>query len=382
MRIVIASNPFKGSMSGIEVADRIAAGMKAGFGGRLTADKVPIADGGDGTLDAVAASVKAKEFRMKAPDALGRARATRYLIIDGGATAVVEMALVSGLAMIGATERNPEAASTYGMGLLIADALKRGARRVIVGIGGSATNDGGAGMAAALGYRFIGADGREAMPRGGTLKNIKKIDDSGALAALAGAEILVACDVTNPLVGPRGASAVYGPQKGADEAMVKRLDAGLKSYAGVVERHFKRKFRNEPGAGAAGGAGFGLMAFAGARLVSGIDLMIDITGLDKRASGADLMVTGEGRMDSQSAQGKAPFGALKLAKKYGIPAIAFCGGVEEEDALCEAGFTAVFPIVDKPMSLEAAMSGGGELLERAARRAGRLLRAGMRMGAK
>lgn len=372
MRIVIASNPFKGSLSGIEVSDRIAAGFRAGLG-RVTIDKAPIGDGGDGTLDAVASSVKAERVFKTVPNPLGRRIKADYLLIDG-ARAVVEMARASGLALLKPEERDPMKASTFGTGLLIGDALERGARRFIIGIGGSATNEGGTGIAAALGYRFLDKNGKKIEICGGELKRIARIDAGNLNFHAREASFLVASDVTNPLLGPEGASAVYSPQKGASPAQAAKLEEGMTHLAGIVERDLGKYLRETPGAGAAGGTGYGLMVFLDAELRPGIDLMIDITGLDRRVKAADLVVTGEGRMDSQSAHGKAPFGLLRLAKKHGKPIVAFCGGVEDEDALHRAGFTAVFPIVNRPMSLEEAVRDGGELLERAALRAARLMK--------
>jgi glycerate kinase len=373
MRIVVASNPFKGSMSGIEAADRIEAGLKAGLG-RVVVDKAPVADGGDGTLDAVAAGVKSERVYKKVSDPLGRRVKADYLLIDGGRAAVVEMARASGLVLLKSNERNPEGTTSRGTGELIRDALGRGVKRVIVGIGGSATNDGGAGIAAALGWRFLAADGKPVEPRGGELARVVRIDSRGVHPRLKDVEIIVASDVTNPLLGPNGAAAVYSPQKGATPQQVKRLEAGMKSFADVVEAALGRRLRDAPGAGAAGGTGYGLMAFLGAKLVSGISMMIEIARLEERVKKSDLVITGEGHIDSQTAQGKAPFGVLKLAKKHGVPVIAFCGGVEDEESLRKAGFTAVIPIADGPMTLEEAVAGGGALLERAVRRTAWLIR--------
>ncbi|HOO55252.1 MAG TPA: glycerate kinase [bacterium] len=376
MKVVIASNPFKGSLSGIEVADRIAAGFKSGMG-RVSVDKVPIADGGDGTLDAVASSVKSERIFKRVRYPLGNSGKADYLLVDGGKTGVVEMARASGLALLKDSERDPVKATTFGTGQLIKDALDRGVKRIIVGIGGSATNDGGMGIAAALGCRFLDSKGKPVAPCGGGLSRVARIDMGKRHPGVAGVEILVASDVTNPLLGENGAAAVYSPQKGASPAQVRQLDAGLEHLADVVLADLGKDLRDYPGAGAAGGTGYGLMTFLEARLQSGIDLMIDITQLEKRVKAADLVVTGEGFMDSQSAQGKAPYGVLKLAKKYKKPVIAFCGGLVEEDSLNRAGFTAVFPIVDKPMALDRAIAEGGPLLEAAARRAARLIKAFM-----
>ncbi len=378
MKIIIACNPFKGSMTSLEAAAAIEEGFLSVW---KTAEvvKVPIADGGDGTLDAVAFSVDCERVNMFVIDALGRRCKSEYLIIDNGKTAVVEMAKASGLAMLGRHERDVMKATTYGTGMLIRDALERGVRKVIIGIGGSATNDGGTGMATALGYRFIGDGGREIEPCGGNLQSIKSIDSSNIYSGIKSAELLVASDVVNPLLGPSGAAAVYAPQKGASDAQVKQLEKGLANLASVVERDLGKKSSSFPGAGAAGGTGYGLVVFLGARLEPGIDLMLDATKMAEKMKGADLAVTGEGRMDSQSAQGKAPFGVLRLAKKRGIPIIAFCGGLEDESGLKRAGFTAVIPVVDRPMRVENAVADSVGLTARAAARTAALIEAGMKL---
>lgn len=377
MKIVIACNPFKGSMTSIEVSEAIKEGFRTVWrdAAILTA---PIADGGDGTLDAVASSVEHERVELSVNDALGRSRESEYLLTEGGGAAVIEMAKASGLAMLDNSERNVMKASTAGTGELINDALCKGAKKVLVGIGGSATNDGGTGMAAVLGYRFLDGSGGEITPCGGNLGDIRSIDSSGVDEAVKGIEFLVASDVTNPLLGPEGASAVYGPQKGATDAQVKELDSGLANLAAIVRRDLGIDLEDFPGAGAAGGLGYGLMVFLGATLKPGIDLMIDATKLADKMNGADLAVTGEGRMDSQSAHGKAPFGVLELAKKNGVPVIAFCGGFEDEHELIRAGFSAVVPVVDGPMSVEDAVAGGCELTRRAAARVAALISMGAR----
>jgi glycerate 2-kinase len=373
MRIIIASNPFKGSLSGVEVAERIAAGFKAGLG-RVDVDLAPIGDGGDGTLDAIASSVKSERVCRTVLGPLGGKIRADYLLIDGGRTAVVEMARASGLALLREEERDPIKATTFGTGQLIKDALERGVERIIVGIGGSATNDGGAGIAAALGFRLLDKSGKEIERGGGGLKKLAGIDSCKRHERIGKVKFIVASDVTNPLLGPEGASAVYSPQKGASPAQVKELESCLARLATVVERDLGKKLAGAPGAGAAGGTGYGLMVFLDARLKSGIDMIIDITGLDARVKAADLVITGEGRMDAQSAHGKAPFGVLKLAKRHKKPIIAFVGGVEGEQSLHRAGFTSVFPIVNKPMALGDSVRDGGELLERAALRVARLIK--------
>ncbi len=375
MKILIASNPFKGSMNSTVAAEAIARGFRKVYP-RASFDISPIADGGDGTLDAVAASVPSETVTMEIPGPLSRETQASYLLVDGGATAVIEMANSSGLVLLKASERNPMKATTYGTGLLIADALARGVRKVMVGIGGSATNDGGTGIAAALGYVFLDAKGQPVRPCGGQLARISRIDASKVNPLLAGTSFLVASDVTNPLLGDQGAAAVYSPQKGASPQQVTQLEAGLARLAEIVSRDLRKDFSKKPGAGAAGGTGYGLMTFAGAKLRPGFEIMAELSGLEKRIAKASLVITGEGRIDCQSVKGKAPFGVLGLARKYGKPVVVFAGGIQDEDALIKAGFAAIVPIVDRPATLDEAMSRGPEFIELSATRAARLMRAG------
>lgn len=377
MKIVIATNPFKSSISSVLAGEIISKAFTEALP-RVSTDAVPIADGGDGTLDCIATAVPAQRIKKKVPGPLGRPMTADYLLIDGGKTAVVEMARASGLALLKDGERNPMVATALGTGLLIRDAVNRGVKKIIVGIGGSATTEGGISAAVAAGYRFLNSKGEELPPVGASLEKIRRIDASGFISEFSGVDITVACDVTNPLYGPEGAAIVYSPQKGATPAMVRQLEKGLIRLADTAARDLGKDLRNVPGAGAAGGMGFGLLAFLGARLVSGIDMMISVTKLDQRLKGASLLITGEGRLDAQSAQGKAPYGLLKLAKKNKIPIIAFCGSVQQEKELYKAGFTAVFPIVTGPMTLEQAMNDAENLLYLAALRAARFYGAAMK----
>ena len=372
MKIVIACNAFKGSLTSVRAGRIIARAFRRAMPD-VEIHEVPIADGGDGTLDCIAAAVASKRVRKKVSGPLFAPLTADYLLIDNGRAAVVEMARASGLALLRREERDTARATTLGTGLLIRDAIERGCEKIIVGIGGSATTDGGTGAAAALGYVFRDARGRALEPRGASLARIRKIDDSSVLDKFKDVEIIVACDVANPLLGPGGAAVMYAPQKGASPAQVKQLEAGLKNLADVAARDLGLNFRNTPGAGAAGGMGFGLMTFLSARLVSGIDMMIEAAGLEEKLHGADLLITGEGRMDAQSAQGKAPFGLLKVAKKHYVPVIAFVGAVQGEAALCRAGFRAVIPIVSGPMPLDHSMANAADLLHAAAFRTARLL---------
>lgn len=361
-------------MTGITAAEAVKTGFQRVFP-KADYFLIPIADGGDGTLDAFSAFLPSRRVKKRVCGPLGVKCASEYLLSADGKIAVVEMAKASGLAMLKDADKNALKTTTYGTGELIADALDKGALQVIVGIGGSATNDGGAGIAAALGYEFRDSNGEVVFPCGGNLEQIKSISANNVHPALKKAKITVACDVKNPLLGKSGASAVYAPQKGASKEGVKTLERNMKAFSSLVIKTTGKDYRDIPGAGAAGGAGFGLMTFAGASLAPGIDLIAKHAGLSKRIEMADLVITGEGFMDSQSAQGKAPFGVLKISKKYGKPIIAFCGGVDGESSLLAAGFASVIPIGNRPMTLEYAMAHGRELLEGAAFRTAALIKA-------
>ena len=288
--------------------------------------EVPVADGGDGTVEALV-SAKQGEYRVAEVDGpLGEPVKATFGLIDRGRTAVVELATASGLVLVPESRRDPRRASTYGFGQLLESARRTGARQVIAGIGGSATNDGGAGMAQALGYRLLDARGRD-LPRGGeALARLGRIDTSGFDPAWRKVAVEVACDVTNPLTGPHGASAVYGPQKGADPAAVRELNAALAHLAYVIKRDLGKDVAGVPGAGAAGGTGAGLIAFLDASLVPGGPLVVDAAGFDRALKGADLVITGEGRVDEQSAYGKAPGEVAKRARAAGVPVLLIAGG--------------------------------------------------------
>jgi glycerate kinase len=373
MNILVACNPFKGSLTSVEAGRIIARALKQCIPG-VSVDQAPISDGGDGALDCLAAAAPSRRVRKTVPGPLGQPLSAEYLVFRDRPAAVVEMARASGLALLTRAQRNPMKATTLGTGMLIRAAIERGCREVIVGIGGSATTEGGMGAAAALGYRFLDARGRELFPNGENMARVRRLDASGVLPALAQTRIIAACDVTNPLLGRKGAAAMYAPQKGASPAQVAALEKGLKQLADTAAQTIGKDPRNAPGAGAAGGLGFGLMAFLNAELVSGIDMMIRATGLEERMRSASLLITGEGRMDAQSAHGKAPFGLLELANKHRVPAIAFCGAVQGEKELLKAGFKAVVPIPPGPISLEDAMAQAGPLLARAVIRSAGLIK--------
>ncbi|HMK35680.1 MAG TPA: glycerate kinase [Desulfomonilaceae bacterium] len=372
MKILVAPNALKGSVSAIEAAERIERGLKRS-GLEMVLDLMPIADGGDDTMEVLTAS-GGTIHEVQVLDPLGRPITAHFGILADGRTAVVEMARASGLKLLEPSERNPLKTSTYGTGQLIAAAVKNGARRVIVGIGGSATNDGGVGCAIALGLRVLDETGMEVPGEGGSLARARRMDTEHMMPELRDTEIMIACDVDNPLLGPRGASAVFGPQKGATPEQVTELEANLSHFFGLVAQTLGTDVRHRPCAGAAGGLGGGLMTFLGGRPRSGIDLVLDYLNFQTRVSGIDLVITAEGRMDVQTLGGKGPLGIAKRAWEHGVPTIALAGSIGEgENQLVAAGFRGIFPIVPGPMSLEEAMKRGGELLESAAERVGRLL---------
>lgn len=353
-KITVAVDSFKGSLSSREVAEAFEAGFKSQFPD-CEVVKVSIADGGEGTVDALVETLDGQFIEAQVADPLGRKISARYGVIDGGHTAVMEMSAASGLPLIAPTERNPLRTSTYGTGEMIVDAIERGCRKFLVGIGGSATNDGGTGMLRALGFRFLDAEGNELIGGGEILERIDQIDDSAARVELADCEFIVACDVTNPLYGPEGAAYVFAPQKGADAAMVERLDRGLRNYARAIEQFNGVEVASMAGAGAAGGLGGGFKALLGARLERGIDMVLSAMQFSKIIAGSDLVITGEGRIDRQTTMGKAPSGVLREATAQGIPTIAIGGAVQPCKELEQSGFTAVLPIVAGPVALEVAM---------------------------
>jgi glycerate kinase len=344
-------------------------------------DLVPMADGGEGTVDALVAATGGTYHQARVPGPLGDPVDATFGLLGDGQTAVLEMASASGLSLVPASRRDPWRASTRGTGDLVLEALKAGARRVILGIGGSATNDGGAGLAQAMGFRLLDAEDRELGPGGGELGRLARIDPAGKLRVLNSIEIAVACDVTNPLCGPDGASSVYGPQKGASPEMVERLDRNLAHLATIIERDLGVTIRDLPGAGAAGGLGAGLVAFAGGRLEKGVDLILDAVKLRDRLASADLCFTGEGALDAQSAYGKTVVGVASLARALGCPALAVVGSIGPgAEAVLDAGVTAYFSICPGPISLDDAIARAPELIESATAQALRALLAGGNTG--
>jgi len=336
-----------------------------------------MADGGEGTVESVIAATGGDLVQLTVKDPLMRPTSSFYGISGDGLTAVIEMAAASGIEKLKPEERNPWITSTFGTGQLILDALDRGCDRIMIGIGGSATNDGGTGMARALGVQFLDNRGNPVGEGGGALASVHRIAMDGLDRRIGKTGIRVACDVTNPLTGPRGASAVYGPQKGADPEMVQRLDACLGHLSGIIEKQLGMKVDDIPGAGAAGGLGAGLIAFLGAELMKGFDMVAQLVGLEEKIREADLVITGEGKIDDQTGYGKTPWGVAQLAMKHQIPVVAVAGtvaGGTEELASC--GISVILPIADRPMSLEESLRRAPELLEGTGRRIAGLIRLG------
>lgn len=368
IKIVIAPNAFKGSLSSWDVSCAIDEGLREGLESVETV-KIPLADGGDGTVDALVRAAGGKFINKEVTGPLGEPVKAGFGILGDGETAVVEMALASGLALVPADERDALLASSYGTGELIRQALDEGCMKLVIGIGGSATNDGGAGMAEALGVRFLDENGSEIGRGGAALAGLRRIDVSGLDRRVNDAEIIVASDVTNPMCGPAGASYVYGPQKGAGEDMVEQLDKALLNYSRVIEKDIGIKINDIPGAGAAGGMGAGLMAFLEAEMRSGIELVMDIAGFERAVEGAFLVITGEGKIDAQTGYGKAPGVVAERCLKKNIPVIGVCGMLDDgTEELYKKGFASFLPVTRGPCSLEYAMENAYSLVADAGKR--------------
>lgn len=353
MKIVIASDSFKGSMSSLDVATAASAGVIEVYPDSEIIS-VNVADGGEGTVEAIVDALGGEIVKVQVSDPLGRKIETSYGI--AGETAILEMAAASGLPLLTVEERNPWATSTLGTGEMIMDAIARGCRKFLVGIGGSATNDAGVGMLQAMGFRFYDANG-ELITQGcgGMLGSIARIDDSLVSAAVKEAQFTVACDVDTPFCGPEGAAPVFAPQKGADAEMVKRLDEGMASFAKVITEKYAIDIVPVAGAGAAGGMGGAFRAFLGATLKKGIDMVLDAIDFDTTIQGANLVITGEGKVDFQTAKGKTAAGVLNRAKQQHIPVVAIGGCVEMCDSLVQMGFAGIYPILEEKVPLEIAM---------------------------
>jgi glycerate 2-kinase len=364
MKIVVAPDSFKESLSASDVAARIESGVKKVLPEAFVTC-IPLADGGEGTVESIVYATDGKIIHTPSLDPLGREIQSFYGVMGNGSTAVIEMAAASGLELLKPEERNPMITSTYGTGLLLKNAIENGYKEIIIGIGGSATNDGGVGMAMALGYRFLDEKGNEIGQGGGNLNNLAHIDDCNINTIIKDVRITVASDVRNPLLGLQGSSCIFGPQKGATGLMVEQLDYNLRNLAKATARYLGRDLSDVEGSGAAGGLGFGLMAFLGATLKPGFDIIKEITQLEQHISIADLVFTGEGRIDYQAIYGKTVCGIGKIARKYRVPVIALCGMIGEgAEVLHQHGITAYFSIIDRPVTLHESIEQAGELLER------------------
>ena len=353
MKIVVASDSFKGSLSSREVAQAAIRGIQKVLP-ECEVVAVNVADGGEGTVEAVVEALGGEIVTAIVSDPLGRSVPARYGIT--GKTAIIEMAAASGLTLLTNEERNPWVTSTYGTGEMIMDAIKRGCRDFLVGVGGSATNDAGMGMLQALGFRFYNIDDQEIIDGcGGRLQDVARIDDAGVMDAVCQCRFTVACDVDTPFCGSEGAAYVFAPQKGADMEMVARLDSGMVSFAKVIEKTYGIDVTSMAGAGAAGGMGGGFRAMLNATLKRGIDMVQDAIGFDSIIQGADLIITGEGRIDNQTVKGKVASGVLQRAKAQGLPVVAIGGSVEKCESIEQMGFAGVYPIWEEEVPLEVAM---------------------------
>lgn len=354
-KVVIAIDSFKGSLTTFMAGKAIKEAVKEVH---QNAEVIisPIADGGEGTVEAVISATFGEMVKLSVSNPLGNKTEATYGIIPGTKTAVIEMSAAAGITLIDEKERNPMDTTTFGVGEMFLDAISKGCRKFVVGIGGSATNDGGVGMLQALGFEFLDKDGNQVPFGAKGLKDIVKIKTENRVKELDECTFCVACDVKNVLCGENGCSEIYGPQKGATPEMIKDMDLWLENYAKLTKEIIPTSDANAPGTGAAGGMGFALMTFLNAKLESGIELVMRETGIEKHIADADLIITGEGRLDGQSYMGKAPVGVAKLAKKYNKPVIAFSGAVTDDAVICnEHGIDAFFPILRKPCTLKEAM---------------------------
>ena len=373
MKIVVAPDSFKESMSAKEVCDSIEKGLLS-----VSKDweivKVPMADGGEGTLEALIDATNGKIFNEKTLNPLGEEITSRFGILGEKNIAIIEMASTSGLELISPEKRNPYITTTYGTGQLMLKSLEQNVEEIILGIGGSATNDGGAGMLQALGAKLLDKNGNEIGFGGYELSKLDKIDFSNLDKRLKNIKILVACDVTNPLTGKNGSSYIFGKQKGATPEMIEVLDKNLLHYSKIIKRDLDFDVNDIPGAGAAGGLGAGLLTL-GAILKKGIEIVIEANELDKKVQGADLVITGEGSIDGQTRFGKTPYGVVSVAKKYNIPTVTLTGNVGKDiDILYDCGFDAIFSIMQGVDTLENALKNGKENIEKTAKNIGHFIK--------
>ena len=377
MKIVIAPDSFKESLTALEVAEAIEAGLK-----KVLPDaeyvKVPMADGGEGTVQSLVDATEGRLISAEVCAPLGNKVKAEFGLSGDGRTAIIEMAAASGLHLVPPEARNPLRTTSYGTGELILAALAEGVEKIIVGIGGSATNDGGAGMLQALGALLLDANNQPIGAGGGCLQDLAAIDLGGLDKRLAGVEIVVACDVDNPMCGEKGASAVFGPQKGATPEMVQALDSGLQHFAAIAARDLGLDIQSPAGAGAAGGMGGGVLLLPDARLQAGVKIVMEAVGLAEKVQDADLVITGEGRMDAQSVHGKTPIGVAHTAKAFGKPVIAIVGCLREDyEVVYAQGIDAVFPIIRQLGSLEEILQHGRDNLVSAAQNVARIYQMGI-----
>lgn len=367
MKIVIAPDSFKHSLSAVQVAAAISNGIRS-VHPEADIVQLPVADGGEGTVEALTTATGGKKISIETYDPLMRPITATYGFIDS-TTAVIEMAAASGLELLQKGEENPLKTSTYGTGLLMLDAIKKGARKIITGVGGSATNDAGAGMARAMGAVLMDKNGNELEGNGESLQHLHQVHLETLRKNIQNTTFVTAVDVDNPLLGPSGATYVYGGQKGADENTKKILEKSLTRFADLMEEQTGKPFRNMPGAGAAGGMAAGMVSFLDAELKNGFTLISELCRLEETIKTADLVITGEGKLDEQTAYGKTPYGVAKLALKHNKAVIAFAGALGNNyQKLLGTSFTNIYPIAEKPVALEEALSEASQLLERAASR--------------
>ena len=372
MKIIISPQGFKGGISGLEAAKAIERGVLAAAPDTETV-LLPVADGGDGTLHALVDATGGEIFISTVTGPINQQVEAQWGVMGDGRTAVIEMARASGLAMVPQRRRNPKTTTTLGTGQILKEAIERGFNRIIVGLGGSATNDAGAGMATALGAKFMDSEGNALPPGGAALARLNRIDTDGLIDGLSGVEIVGATDVTNPLCGPTGASEIFGPQKGASKEVVAELDSALANFATVVKRDLGVDVLDVPGAGAAGGLGAGLIAFVGGTLQSGIDMVCQVLEFDRHLEGADLVFTGEGRADKSTVFDKAPVGVARHAMAHGVPSILLAGSLGEgHEELYEHGVASILCISDGAMTFQQALGRTGKMLQGTAERAVRI----------
>ncbi len=376
IKIVIAPQSFKAGLTGANVAKAIEQGVLAVFPTAETV-KIPVADGGDGTLEALVGNTGGRYFDTRVTGPLGLPVSASWGVMGDGSTAVVEMAQASGLALVPLQQRDPRITTTYGTGEIILEVLNKGYRRIIIGLGGSATNDGGVGMAQALGVKFLDHNGKDLAFGGKALSRLARIDISDLHIGVSEAEVTAAADVTNSLCGPTGASLVYGPQKRGTPDVIRRLDEALEHFSQVVKRDLGIDVKDVPGAGAAGGLGAGLIAFLDGEIRLGIDLVSQVLGLKEKLEGADMVITGEGRLDASSVFDKAPIGVARMAKANNTPVIVMAGSLGQGYRdVYEHGIDAVVPILDRPMRFDESIARTRELLTEATERTMRLLQLG------